>query len=704
MKQTIIALLFIAYIATTTAQTNNILRGLVTIKGEDKKPLRGVAVQAVGLSNKVFTDDNGFYELACKGMSAGDVVSLIVSKDNYVVLDKNALQEVTIKKDPTRRFDIVMQEEGKRKTDIDRAEKNIKDNINRKVDEQTQALDVRLANIESKMQQSAVNDIERRAYQDSIQKLNTQRSVLENDRDRALQLARETAEKLTAFDTEGASKEIKQAQILFEVGKLDSAYVAINELTIQNKVKAANRLQQKSDSLRKSAIKDYFYKAKLAIANGKFDEAERLYTEGVRLDETNMDNLGTLAYFLSKQNKKEKAITYYEKALALAKTEDLIGTFCMNLGVAYKNLNKMSEAEKYYLKSLDITERLAKSNPQQFEADLANTANSLGIFYSDLNKMPEAEKYYLKSLDIYERLAKSNPQQFEADLARTAMNLGVFYQTFNKMPDAEKYYLKSLDIYERLAKSDPQQFEANWAATAMNLGVFYSNLNKMLEAEKYYLKSLDIYERLAKSNPQQFEADLARTLNNFGVFYKMTKQLDKAQNAYSRALSLRQKALLNGLMHYESEYNRVFSNMKDLRDTFEVQKNYAKVVEIQTERAKSAEILRGVFAKGDSIASAEYGSLAWFALFATQYAAAETAARRGLTLDKTQTWIKTNLCHALLFQNKDKEAKAEYDALKIQTDANGKSYRDILKEDFDVLEQAGLEKKQLDKVRKWVAE
>ena len=40
MKQTIIALLCLAHIAAATAQNNNILMGLVTIKGDDKKPLR----------------------------------------------------------------------------------------------------------------------------------------------------------------------------------------------------------------------------------------------------------------------------------------------------------------------------------------------------------------------------------------------------------------------------------------------------------------------------------------------------------------------------------------------------------------------------------------------------------------------------------------------------------------------------------------
>ena len=344
-----------------------------------------MSLQAVGISNKAFTDDNGFYELKCTGMSAGDVVSLIVSKDGFVILDKSVLQEVPIRKDPNRRFDFVVQEESKRKTEVERAEKNIKDNINRKTDEQTKVLDARLAGIESKLQQSSINDIERKAYTDSIQKLNTERYDLINDREKALQLARETAEKLTAFDTEGASKELKQAQALFEADKLDSAYTAINELTIQNKVKAAKRLQQKSDSLRNSAIQDYFYKGQLAIANGKFDEAKHLYTEGVNLDTTNVDNIWTLADFLYEQNETHKAITYYERALYLSKTDDLIGTFCNNLGMAYSNINNMPEAEKHYLQSLDIYARLAQSNPQQFEPDLATTAMGLGIYYRTIN-------------------------------------------------------------------------------------------------------------------------------------------------------------------------------------------------------------------------------------------------------------------------------------------------------------------------------
>jgi hypothetical protein len=58
----------------------------------------------------------------------------------------------------------------------------------------------------------------------------------------------------------------------------------------------------------------------------------------------------------------------------------------------------------------------------------------------------------------------------------------------------------------------------------------------------------------------------------------------------------------------------------------------------------------------------------------------------------------------LLFQNKDMAARKMYNDLKIQRNTEGVSYRIILKEDFDALEQAGFDKKQVDKARQWLME
>ena len=98
-----------AIVAQNRSDNTNILRGGITTKGEGDKPLRGVNIGIVGTRDKTYTDEHGYYEIACSGKSVGDDVSLIVEKDGYVVLDTNALKEVMIRKDPTRLFNIVMQ-------------------------------------------------------------------------------------------------------------------------------------------------------------------------------------------------------------------------------------------------------------------------------------------------------------------------------------------------------------------------------------------------------------------------------------------------------------------------------------------------------------------------------------------------------------------------------------------------------------------
>jgi tetratricopeptide (TPR) repeat protein len=820
------------------------------------------------------------------------------------------------------------QEEAKRKWQIERAEKTIKDQINRKLTEQIQIIDGHLATIATKLKQPNLSELDREDLIDAQEKLNTQREERSHDRDKSVQIAHETAESLVAFDADGVSKELKQAQTLFEAGKLDIAYTAISEVTIKNKLKT-------SPDLLKNAVQDYMYKGLMAIANGKFEEGKRFYTEGVLLDNKNLTNLRILANCLFLQNEKLKAISYFGQALSLSKTDEQIAVFSNHLGVANVAVNKVSEAEKYYLQAFNIYVKLAKNNPQQFEPHWAHAATNLGVFYSDINKMPEAERFYLQSLDLYTRLAKTNPQQFEPNLARATMNLGIYYAdinkmleaekyylqslaqhqqwaknnssefepdwarmamnlgnyylAINKMPESEKYYRQSLDIYTRLTKNNPQEFEPHLASTAMNFGNYYSAINKMSESEKYYLQALDIrgrlaksnpeqfepdlaatalnlgsfysdnnkmsqsehyyqkafdiYTRLTKKNPQQFEPDLARTLVNFGSYYtdnnkqfeaeqyyeqafniytrlvgtnpqqfephlaktaihlgsyftavnrmseaekhylqafniylRLAKnnpqqfesdlaytvmhfgryysavknlpeaekcyqrslelytqlaknnpqqfepdlafilndygvfcrdnnlQYDKAQAFFSHALNLRQTALLNGHTYIVKEYNRVFNNLGKLRDTFNFGKSYLYALEIQVERTKSQEILRGILDGGQTAASLEYNSLAWQQILSKKYAAAEQSAQKGLALDASQTFIKTNLAHAFLFQNKDADAKKVYDELKMQKNTEGASFLMILKEELYTLEQAGLNKQQLDKARRWVIE
>jgi tetratricopeptide (TPR) repeat protein len=307
------------------------------------------------------------------------------------------------------------------------------------------------------------------------------------------------------------TERLQRAKRYFDEGKIREADNVLNasEMKTEGDALLAEKAREqenlcRTDSLLRIKADEFALKARLKAADFadslRYDSAQMYFEQSRRYAET-VENLRAFAYLLGEHNQQPRALEYIEKALKLSRSESEEADLAMNLGSFYYTVQKMPEAERMYLRSLEIFERLAKTNPAQFELDLAALAKNLGKFYYTVRKMQEAERLYLRSLEIFERLAKTNPAQFEPGLARTAMALGLFYATVRKMPEAERLYLRALEIYERLAKASPAQFEPDLAMTAMNLGLFYATIQKMPEAERLYLRALEIYERLAKASP-----------------------------------------------------------------------------------------------------------------------------------------------------------------------------------------------------------
>ena len=533
------------------------------------------------------------------------------------------------------------------------------------------------------------------ARRDSVQKIETR------FREDVIRLA-ETFSRI-----EINSERLRLAKKFFEEGKISEADNVLKEKDMAATGDAALAAKACNDSVLLQTANEFALKAQLKALKMDYDSAQILFAQSRKYFET-VDNLWAFAELLGKQNQSHRAIEYIEKALKLARSESEEASLAMNLGIFYRTNQKMAESEKMYLRSLDIYERLAKANPEQFEPDLARTAMSLGNFYYMNYKMAEAEKMLLRSLEIYERLAMANSAQFEPGLARTAMNLGNCYSMNQKMAEAEKMFLRSLDIQERLAMANSAQFEPDLAATAMNLGNCYSMNQKMVEAEKMYLRSLDIRERLAKANPAQFEPDLAFTLNNFGAFHVKTGQFEEAKKMYSRGLALRQKAIASGQTYFWDKLYLVYRAMLDLRDSFELRKDWAAVVAIQRELAACMDSLIHieaslVEASLPEWASQNYGSLSWYCLFARQYPEAQAAALRALDLDPTQNWVRPKLGHSHLLRGDWPQAKTIYEEY-LKNEPDPAQAKKTLLKDWDALEKAGITHKDMEKARAWVKE
>jgi Tfp pilus assembly protein PilF len=820
MRITLITIAFCLFSNAALAEV--VLRGTITYQntGEKMKTLQITARGASPTLVKTSTNTEGVFTLIFPNGKVGDLVTLELGTPIYDLVNDPRELTTTLVNNPNYKMRLVVCKKGERDANAVSYYNISTKYLEKTYQKQVQKKDVEIAKLEKQLAEKGTNEAE---LTKQLYAAKAQRAQLDDQLEAQKKNAFVLAEDFSRIDLAQADAIYKKAFETFKNGDIDGARAVLNSQEAKNQEqdlinlnadiekreaqvqktkeslkkaekKIANAKEQR-DTLKNGIIKKKMLDGKLAELQDKYEEAEQLYTEGVLLDTMNTSNLFILAKFLREQYKTDKAILIGNLGLRVAKSEISQANFCdllnmayyelykftesekyaiqslnlyeqleknnpqkfearvagvaMNLGMCYKEQKKMPEAEKYYLQSLKIRERLIQDSTEESKSYLAFTTMNMGLFYKALKDMPKAEKYYLQSLNIREQLVKKNPRKYEPDLATTAMNLGVFYKASDKLQEAEKYYLLALTIDARSAKSNPQKYEPDLATTAMNLGIFYRALNNSVEAKKYYHQSLNIREQLIKNNPTRFEPSLVNVLlhlatlyetlndtsnaekyyyqllklrerqaqnnpkeyesalmsilNHIGNFNLKINRFNEAQTLYSRALEFQQKAVQKNQKKSLDMYNIILGNIISLQDSFILRSDSVKVIETQSELEKSLKLVEECL---DTIKTSweAHLNLAWNQIRSKYYYSAEKSAKRGLELDKSKTDLLVNLAHALLLQNKDEEAEKLYKDIKSQKNSEGLPFRDILNKDFADLENAGLDKKQINKARKWITE
>ncbi len=114
-------------------------------------------------------------------------------------------------------------------------------------------------------------------------------------------------------------------------------------------------------------------------------------------------------------------------------------------------------------RAVAIRERLAKQNPDAFEAGFAGSLNNLGAFYSALGRREEALGAAERAVAIHELLANQNPDAFEPDLARSLETLGSIWR--QESPSrAMNAFKRGVETLRRLFLGDPRTFARLMAA------------------------------------------------------------------------------------------------------------------------------------------------------------------------------------------------------------------------------------------------
>jgi tetratricopeptide (TPR) repeat protein len=245
-----------------------------------------------------------------------------------------------------------------------------------------------------------------------------------------------------------------------------------------------------------------YYEKALAIAQ-EMGERKR---EG-----TNVGSLGLAYWYLDQA---EKAIQYYEKALAIAQEigdRRNEGVWLGNLGIAYSSLGQFEKAIEYYRKALDIDQEIGSRRGE------GTNLGNLGIAYSSLGRFEKAIEYYQKALDIDQEIGNRRGE------GTNLGNLGNAYDDLGQVEKAIQYYEKSLDIDQEIGNRRGEEIDFN------NLGFVLEKEKRYREALACYLMSKKIYREIKAPN---LKTILESNINNLkeelgeNEFEKLIKEVE----------------------------------------------------------------------------------------------------------------------------------------------------------------------------------
>ena len=210
-----------------------------------------------------------------------------------------------------------------------------------------------------------------------------------------------------------------------------------------------------------------------------------------------------------------KAENLFEKALDAYRSPDTLFSYAKYL----QEQNDFKNALPLYTEALDIIRKLALTQPEAYEPDVATTLNNIAVLHDEQGKLDQAEAEHTEALEIRRRLALTQPEAYEPNVATTLNNIAVLHDEQGKFDQAEAEYTEALEIRRRLALTQPEAYEPDVAMTLNNIAVLHKNQGKFDQAEAECGEALGIFRRLASKHFGAYSKKLVSVLENLKLLY-----------------------------------------------------------------------------------------------------------------------------------------------------------------------------------------
>jgi hypothetical protein len=368
------------------------------------------------------------------------------------------------------------------------------------------------------------------------------------------------------------------------------------------------------------------------------------------------------------------------------------------LGRIQGRLGKYTEADSNFNIALKLMHTMGDSNLEKNKWLVSRIYKEYGDMLLFKHDFPQSEVLFNKSYNLNKELAISNPNSYKPELSIILNEIAISQQYQRKFEKSEANFLESLAINKELSKLNPFIYEPKVALTLFNLSTLCSDISQYKRAESYIVECIKIYRDLATTNPLAYNNLLASSLHYIGNLYSKMNNKDSSIVKLIEAINLYKELDSINPKTYKGWYARSIIDLAWEK----YQTDLTKAINLADESIEICKPYADSDATIRSVLALCYGRMSRFQLFSKQFGEAEKYSLLAIKYYDNKVYvIKKNLAHSLLYQGKFKEAEKIYIELKDKPNSQDKSktFKDVLIQDLDELEKAGITHPDIAKIR-----
>ncbi|MBR6022130.1 MAG: hypothetical protein IK066_06900 [Kiritimatiellae bacterium] len=207
------------------------------------------------------------------------------------------------------------------------------------------------------------------------------------------------------------------------------------------------------------------------------------------------------------------------------------------LGGIHRVQKKLREADAETLEAVELAQRLADENPEEYEPWLVNALRERANLEREQGRTRDAERDFERIVELCERIRRRQPSMDMVPLAGAYEELAKIRFSDRRFGEAETAYRRALALYRECARTRPAMALPSVAGVLQGMAFLHVNMNRAAEAAMEFDDAAETYQRLARENPGAFAARWLEAMDMRAVAYAKIGLQDKAEQAFRELLA-----------------------------------------------------------------------------------------------------------------------------------------------------------------------